>query len=484
MLNIRFIFKMLGAMFVIETLFMLMALGVALFYEGSDIRPFAYSCAILFGVGLTLLLVGWNANEHNAGRREGMLIVTLTWALLSFFGALPFYIGGYIDTMAGAYFETMSGFTTTGSSVVPDVEALPRGILFWRSLTQWQGGMGVIVFAVALLPMMGEGASQMFNAESTGITHERFRPRITQVAKRLWGIYVFLTALLVLLLWLGPMNLFDAINHAMTAIATGGFSTKNASIAYWNSPYIEYTLSLFMCIGATNMTLVYFFLNGKFSKLYKDEEVRWFYAIVLIATLITAIWIYANGMVDGIEAAFRNALFVVTTLISTTGYATANYIPWGPFFWMIALLLMVICGCAGSTCGGFKTGRFAILMKHLLNAFKAQTHPHAILPVRFNQQAVPMDVVNRILAFTVVYIALIVVTCLLLMMDGVAFDEAIGAAVTCMGNVGPGLGTCGAAGNFSAYSPESQWLLSFIMMTGRLEIFTVLTILLPGFWKQ
>ena len=280
------------------------------------------------------------------------------------------------------------------------------------------------------------------------------------------------------------MNLFDAINHAMTAIATGGFSTKNASIAYWNSPYIEYVLSLFMCIGATNMTLVYFFLNGKFSKLYKDEEVRWFYAIVLIATLITAIWIYTNGMVDGIEAAFRNALFVVTTLITTTGYATANYIPWGPFFWMIALLLMVICGCAGSTCGGFKTGRFAILMKHLLNAFKAQTHPHAILPVRFNQQAVPMDVVNRILAFTVVYIALIVVTCLLLMMDGVAFDEAIGAAVTCMGNVGPGLGTCGAAGNFSAYSPESQWLLSFIMMTGRLEIFTVLTILLPGFWKQ
>ena len=289
MLNIRFIFKMLGAMFVIETLFMLIALGVALFYEGSDIRPFAYSCAILFGVGLTLLLVGWNANEHNAGRREGMLIVTLTWALLSFFGALPFYIGGYIDTMAGAYFETMSGFTTTGSSVISDVEALPRGILFWRSLTQWQGGMGVIVFAVALLPMMGEGASQMFNAESTGITHERFRPRITQVAKRLWGIYVFLTALFVLLLWLGPMDLFDAINHAMTAIATGGFSTKNSSIAYWNSPYIEYTLSLFMCIGATNMTLVYFFLNGKFSKLYKDEEVRWFYAIVLIATLITAL---------------------------------------------------------------------------------------------------------------------------------------------------------------------------------------------------
>lgn len=226
MLNIRFIFKMLGLMFMIETVFLLIALIVAIFYQGDDVPAFGISSGILFVTGLLFFLVGMRANEHSAGRREGMLVVTLTWSLLSLFGMLPYYLSGYINNITDAYFETMSGFTTTGSSILNDIEALPHGLLFWRSLTQWQGGMGMIVFTVALMPILGEGASQMFDAESSGITHERFRPRITQVAKRLWGIYLFLTVLLAVLLYVGPMDLYDAVNHAMTTLATGVFHQK------------------------------------------------------------------------------------------------------------------------------------------------------------------------------------------------------------------------------------------------------------------
>ncbi len=484
MLNVRFIFKMLGIMFVLETLFMLAATAVAFIYKGDDFRPLALSSGILLLVGFLLYAIGFKANEHTAGRREGMLTVTLTWVLFSFFGMLPFYLGGYIDNITDAYFETMSGFTTTGSTILTNIEALPEGILFWRSLTQWQGGIGMIVFTVALMPIFGGGASQMFDAETPGITHERFRPRIAQVAKRLWGVYLFLTILLAFLLWLGPMDVYDAVNHSMTCMSTGGYSTKNASIAHWNSPYIEYIISIFMCIGATNMTLIYFFMNGKVMKLLKDEETIWFYAIVVLAVAVTFIWIYFNGIVTDVELAFRQAFFQVTSIISTCGFATADYIPWGPFFWMFALLLMMICGCAGSTSGGLKTGRVAILVKNLFNEFKKQTHPHAIIPVRMNGRVISSELVHRVLAFAFIYVGLMMFTSFILLADGVGFEEALGASVSAVSNTGPGLGSCGPVYNFSELPDLSKWVLSFAMMTGRLELFTVLTILLPGFWKQ
>lgn len=471
-------------MFVLETLFMLAATAVAFIYKGDDFRPLALSSGILLIVGLLLYAIGFKANEHTAGRREGMLTVTLTWVLFSFFGMLPFYLGGYIDNITDAYFETMSGFTTTGSTILTNIEALPEGILFWRSLTQWQGGIGMIVFTVALMPIFGGGASQMFDAETPGITHERFRPRIAQVAKRLWGVYLFLTILLAFLLWLGPMDVYDAVNHSMTCMSTGGYSTKNASIAHWNSPYIEYIISIFMCIGATNMTLIYFFMNGKVMKLLKDEETIWFYAIVVLAVAVTFIWIYFNGIVTDVELAFRQAFFQVTSIISTCGFATADYIPWGPFFWLFALLLMMICGCAGSTSGGLKTGRVAILVKNLFNEFKKQTHPHAIIPVRMNGRVISSELVHRVLAFAFIYVGLMMFTSFILLADGVGFEEALGASVSAVSNTGPGLGSCGPVYNFSGLPDLSKWVLSFAMMTGRLELFTVLTILLPGFWKQ
>ena len=337
-LNVRFIVKMLGLMLMLETLFMLSAVIVAFLYKGNDLYPLLWSSGIMAFVGFILYLLGVKANENTAGRREGMLTVTLTWILFSFFGMLPFCLGGYIPSIAGAYFETMSGYTTTGSTVLADVESLPHGILFWRSLTQWQGGIGMIVFTVALLPIFGVGASQLFDAETTSITHERFRPRVTQVAKRLWGLYVFFTLILVGLLWAGPMNLFDSVCHAFTCISTGGYSTKNNSVAFWNSAYIDYTLALFMFIGATNFTLLYFFMQGHFKKLLKNEEVRWYFFFVLVTIIVVVIWLITKGVVSDVVYAIRLATFQVITLITTTGFASADYLPWGSFFWMIALL--------------------------------------------------------------------------------------------------------------------------------------------------
>ncbi|MDH6306637.1 trk system potassium uptake protein TrkH [Parabacteroides sp. PF5-5] len=484
MLNFRFVIKMLGSMFILETFFMLMALAVSFIYKEGDFYPLLISCAILFAAGISFYLIGRRANEFAAGRREGMLVVTLTWTLLSLFGMLPFYLGGYINNITDAYFETMSGFTTTGASVLTNIEALPHGILFWRSLTQWQGGIGVVVFTVALLPIFGGGASQMFDAETTGITHERFRPRVTQVAKRLSGVYILLTIVLIGLLWLGPMNIYDAVNHALTTVSTGGYSTKNASVAFWDSSYIEYIVIIFMFIGSVNMTLLYFVFNGKPVKLFRDEEFRWFFFFVLIVVGITTAWLLYNNMAGDMENSFRKAAFQVVSIISSTGFATADYIPWGPFFWLIAITIMFVGGCAGSTSGGLKMGRFVILNKNLSNAFLKQTHPNAILPVRMNGHVVSADIVHRILAFAFVYIALILASCLILMLDGVGFEESIGATVSAISNVGPGLGKLGPINNYAEVPVVSKWFLAFLMMVGRLEIFTVLTILLPGFWKR
>ncbi|MDR1645034.1 MAG: TrkH family potassium uptake protein [Tannerellaceae bacterium] len=487
MLNIRFIIKMLGAMFLLETGFMLLATGVAFLYGGDDGCPLLLSCAILLAAGGGFFLIGRRANEQEAGYREGMLIVALTWTLLSLFGMLPFFLSGYIDSVTDAYFETMSGFTTTGASVLTDIEALPHGLLLWRSLTQWQGGIGVVVFTVALLPLFGGGASQMFEAETTGtgISHERFRPRVTQVAKRLSGVYLLLTFVAAFLLWMGPMDAFEAMNHALTTVSTGGYSTRNASIGHWDSAYIEYVTALFMLVGSVNMTLLYFFLKGNVHKLWGDEELRWFVFIILLATGATALWTGGmDGWTGGVEKTLRQAAFHVISLISSTGFMTTDYLPWGSFFWCIALILMFIGGCTGSTSGGLKAGRFVIIHKNLSNVFLRQMHPNAVLPVRMNRHVISTDNVYRCSAFAFVYLFLIMAGCLILTFDGMGFEESIAAAISAIGNTGPGLGVQGPAGNYASVPILSKWTLALLMMVGRLEIFTVLIIFLPGFWKQ
>ncbi len=470
-------------MFILESLFMSSAVVVAFIYKESDFYPLLISCVIMLLTGGLFSLAGRAATDPGNGRREGMLIVTLTWLSLSFLGMLPYYLGGYVGSVADAYFETISGFTTTGASIMTDIESLPHGILFWRSLTQWQGGIGVIVFTVAILPIFGVSASQMFEAETTGITHERFLPRVTQVAKRIWGVYLLLTGCVFLLLLMGPMTVFDAANHALTLISTGGYSTKNTSLAYWNSAYVEYVSIGSMFVGALNMSLIYFCFKGQVKRLFHDEEFRWFTGFVLVGIVIIAGWISLNHYPEE-EHAIRSAAFQVVTLISGSGFATDNYVAWGPFFWVVALILMLVSGCAGSTSGGLKMSRFVVLVKNLSNTLKKQTHPHAVIPVRVNDRAISADLVHRILAFAFAYLGLIIISCMVLAFLGMGFEEAVGAAVSCMGNVGPALGDLGPIANYASIPEAAKWYLGLLMMVGRLEVFTVLTILVPGFWKQ
>jgi trk system potassium uptake protein TrkH len=480
--NFRFIFKTMGFLLIIESILLMISAVVSFYYHEKIGDSFLISAAITLFVGVLFRLLGAEARERNIGKREGFLIVSLSWVILSAFGMLPFILGGVIPNVSDAYFETMSGFTTTGCTIMPDIDDVPLGILFWRSLTQWVGGLGIIVIALAVLPMIGGNATFLYDAETTGIVRDRFQPRIKQVAKRLLATYIFLTLTIAILLWIGPMSLFDAICHALTTASTGGFSTKQASIAYWDSPYIEYVTSIFMFIGGINFSLIYFFFKGKPKKLFQDEEVRWYFGMYAVFTIIICIGLIISGQIDIREDAFRTSLFQVTSAITTTGFSTANFTDWGPFYAFMIYFLMLVCACAGSTSGGVKVVRIVVLFKNAVNEFKRQVHPTAILPVRINKQVLPVDVVTKILAFIFLYLLILFVSFLVLSYTGVSFEDSITASVSCMGNVG--LGSIGGVNHFGNISDTAKWFLSFLMLTGRLELFTVLSLFMPAFWKQ
>ena len=484
-MNIRFVIRALGAFLILETGFLLMATGVAYLYGGADVMPLLMSAALMFGAGMALFLTGRKAHENHAGRREGILTVSLTWVILSLFGMMPFYLGGYVDTFVDAYLEAMSGFTTTGLLVIQDIEQLPHGILFWRSMMQWQGGIGMVVFTVALLPLFGGGASQLYDAEVTGFSHERFLPRVTKAAKRLSGVYILLTLLIALLLWLGPMDFFDAINHAMTGISTGGISTKNANIAHWHSSYVEYVMMFCMCIGGMKLLLFYFAAKGDFKPFRRDEETRWYLIYMLIFIVLSVVWLFYNHHTthETIEQTIRKGAFQVISLSTSTGYITADYLSWGQFYRLVAIVLMLICGCGGSTSGGIKMGRALILFKNMANEFRKQTHPAAVLSVRVNGRAISQDVIHRVHVFVIVYFLLIGFSWFFLIVNGLNIEQALSTAVSAIGNVGLSAGIVGD-GRVCGLSALSKWYISLIMMVGRLEIFTVLTILLPGFWRK
>jgi len=461
-----------------------MATVISFYYhEYSGDAMLACSTVTLIA-GIVLRLLGFEAFERPIGKRESFLAVTLTWVVMSVFGMLPYYFSGVIPDIHNAFFETMSGFTTTGSTILLDIDSVPKGLHFWRCLSQWIGGIGIIVFALVLLPVVGGNASVLYDAEVTGISRERFRPRASQVAKRLWATYILVTSILVFLLWVGPMDFFDSVCHAMSTMSTGGYSTKQASIAYWNSAYIEYIIAIFMFIGGTNFSLIFLAIKGNPKKLIKDEEFRWYFYICLIFTLVVALSLFFSGHITNAEQSFRTSLFQVISVITTTGFATADYMLWGAFYTFIICLLMLFCACAGSTSGGVKIVRIVVLCKNAINEFKHQVHPNAILPVRLNGNVVPIDVVTKILAFIFLYLAILIFSFLVLSFSGMGFEESIGAAISCMGNVGPGLGTMGPSGHFADIPVFSKWYLSFLMLTGRLELFTVLSLFMPAFWKR
>lgn len=482
MINGRIIINILGFLLAIEGLFIMLSIPVSLFYAEGDYLVFLYSGLATGIPGL----IGWvltRKAEKNIGKRDGYIIVSLGWILFSLFGALPFVISGSIPSYTDAFFETMSGFTTTGASILDNVESLSHGLLFWRSLTQWIGGMGIIVLSLAVLPLLGIGGMQLFIAEVPGPTPDKLHPRIKGTAKRLWLIYIFLTLAQTLLLWAGKMDFFDAINHAFTTMATGGYSTKQASVAYWDSPYIHYVITLFMFLAGTNFTLSYFAFHLRFEKVFRNEEFRFYSVLTLLFTVFIAISLFLTSNYN-LEASFRHALFQVVSIMTTTGFVTSDYLSWIPVLGLVIFVLMFFGGSAGSTGGSVKIVRVVLLFKNSMLELKRLIHPNAILPVRLNRQVVDPQIVTNVLAFVSFYLLTLVVSTVVMSAMGYDMDTCLGAVASCLGNIGPGLGLVGPVETYSHLPAFGKWFLSFLMLIGRLELFTVLILFSPDFWRR
>ena len=482
MINTKMIARIMGSLFFIEAGFLILCSFLAVYYNESDLSAFLTSTAITVGAGIIASLTGKNA-EKKISRRDGYVIVTFAWVFFSLFGMLPFYLSGYIPCITDAFFETMSGFTTTGASILNNIESLPHGLLFWRSMTQWIGGLGIVFFTIAVLPIFGVGSVQLFAAEATGPTHDKVHPRIGVTAKWIWTIYLGLTIAEIILLIAGGMDFFDSVCHSLTTAATGGYSTKQNSIAFFNSPYIEYVISIFMFISGINFTLLLFFVNRKFKKVIDNAELKWYFWSVAGFTGVIAVVLYYTGSMDA-EEAFRKSLFQVISLHTSTGFATDDYMLWTPVLWGLLTIVMVMGACAGSTSGGLKCIRMVILAKVSRNECKHLLHPNAVLPVRINKQVIPPSIVSTVLAFFFLYFIIIIISILIMMGMGIGAEESIGCVVSSIGNMGPGLGDTGPAYSWNALPDAAKWLLSFLMLLGRLELFTVLLLFTPEFWKR
>ncbi|MBD3409352.1 MAG: TrkH family potassium uptake protein [Ignavibacteriales bacterium] len=483
MLNLRSVFYIVGFLLVVEGAFLLTSLGFSLYYDDGAWRVILFSGLGAAAFGGAVMLLSRGETTENLRARDGYLIVTIGWLALSAVGAIPFVVHGAIPSYTDAFFETISGFTTTGASIMNDIESAPAGLLYWRSLTQWMGGMGIIVLSLAILPLLGIGGMQLFVAEMPGPTKDKVHPRVKETAKRLWGIYAALTAIETALLYAGGMSFFDAINHAFTTMATGGFSPKQASVAAYDSPFIHYVIVVFMFLAGVNFTIHYRALKGRFGEAAKNEEFRTYAAVLGVATLgVTAAILHYMDL--GVEESFRTALFQVVSMTTTTGYVTADYELFAPFAPLLFFLLLFVGGSAGSTGGGVKISRHILLFKNGLAEFKRLTHPRAVIPVRFNGEAVGQDVMRNVTAFFLIYLFLFVVGAFALALTGLDFMTAMGASATCLGNVGPGVGGVGPVSNFAAVSDAGKWLLSALMLLGRLELFTALVIVSSAFWRR
>ncbi len=481
-MNLRAVFHLISYVLLVMGLAMAGCAGLAfgLREEPLVFRAFLVSGGVTLAVGAVLAMA--TRGRIDLSRRDGFGIVVFGWLSAAVCGALPFGLTGVIAHPVAALFETMSGFTTTGATILIDIEIVPRGLLFWRSMTHWLGGMGIIVLTLAILPILGVGGMQLFIAEAPGTTPNRLHPRITETAKRLWGIYMILTFIQTLLLMFGGMDLFDALCHAFSTMATGGFSTQNDSITGY-SPYIQYVIVLFMIIAGTSFSLHYFLLKGQFDKVLGNEELRFYLSIIGVFTLIIAGGILLTQQA-GIENAFRDSLFQVVSIATTTGFITTDYLQWHGFLWFLLFVLMFTGGCIGSTGGGIKMIRILVLAKNTRLELKRLIHPMAVIPVRLNNKAIPGDIIQNFLAFFLLYMLIIVAGSGVMTIFGLDFTTAIGAATATLGNIGPAIGKLGAIDNYAFIPNGGKWMLSFFMLIGRLELFTVLLLFSPSFWKH
>ncbi len=482
-----------GILIMMESLLLAFCAIVSLFYREGHWQVFLLTAvgALLTGIGCKM--GGEQEREKRLTRADSFLVVTLSWVVFSIIGTIPYIYIADMD-VSSAFFEAMSGFTTTGATCIADVDAMPHDLLFWRSLTHWIGGLGIVVFSFALVPSYEMKSSNVFSAEVTGLDVDKLRPKIGDTARRLLFIYLFLTAICALCYWLGPMNIFDSVCHAMSTIATGGFSTHTASIGYYHSKYLEYVCSLFMIISSVNFSLFYYASIGRPSTLWRNEETKTFFSILATSVLLfTILFMFApawncpqNLLPHGFEETFRSALFHVSSIMSSTGFAAQkfDYVSWGASFWGPTVTIMAIGACAGSTAGGIKVLRVLIAVKCLFNELILQLHPRAILSVRVNGHAISEEKVRRTLSFVFVYLLLVAFGAACHGLLGADVDTSIGASICTLSNVGPGTGSVGPAGSFAQILPAGKWLMSFYMLVGRLEIFTVLFLFIPNYWKE
>lgn len=480
--NYRVIVNILGTLLMLNGAFMLTCIPFSLYYQEGDLWAIMGSSVITAIAGFCMWFFSRRNLSKEIKKRDGYIVVTFGWLFMSFFGSVPYILSGAIPNLTDAFFETLSGFSTTGATILTDIESVHKGILFWRSLTQWIGGMGIIVLTVAILPILGIGGMQLFVAEAPGISPDKLQPRIKETAKRLWLIYLGLTFTETILLWVGGMSFYDAINHSLTTMATGGFSTKNASIAYFTSPFIQYVIIVFMFLAGTNFTMTYFALHKNFKKVLNNEEFRTYAGFCLAASIIVGLVVF-NVSNESFEKSIRDGLFQVVSVVTTTGYITADYTSWAPFITALFFFMMFFGASAGSTAGGVKIVRHLILIRNSFLEIKRQLHPNAVIPVRFNGKAVSREITYNILAFIMIYIFIFAFGSMLMGIFGADFDTAIGSVATCLGNIGPGIGEVGPVDNFASISAPGKWLLSFLMLLGRLELFTVLILFTPYFWK-
>lgn len=481
-MNFRTVINIVSITLIILSIFMLFPIGVSIINKSSDIFAFILSFVLTLFTGTLMLALTKQYKHEELMYREAFMTVTLTWLAISFFGSLPYIFSASVNSLTDAFFESMSGFTTTGASIFADVERLPAGVLFWRSMTQWIGGMGIIVFALAVLPIIGTGGMQLFKAEVPEISVDKLRPRIIDTAKALWLIYIGITGIIIILYFIAGMNIYDAICHAFTTISTGGFSTKNTSIAYFNSPLLEYISSFGMFLGGINFALYFYLLKGNLGVFFKNAEFRFYFFIIIgiIFLLTIDLCCYYSSYSESI----RYAVFQVVSIMTTTGYTTADYLKWNSFSQLILLIIMFFGGMIGSTGGGIKQVRVYLMIKQIYREFYQLVHPRAVLALKLDDKFLTKETLGSIWGF--VFLALFVCAIASVAMTGTGLDliTSVSTVVSAMNNVGPALGQAGPAGNYSSIPVFGKWILIFCMLAGRLEYYTVLILFTPAFWKR
>lgn len=475
------IINVLGHLLIVEAGLMIPSLLVALYYGSYDWKAILFSILITGIAGLLMSRIFKYKQSIQA--KEGLAIVGFGWILASIFGALPFIFSGTITSWIDAFFETISGFTTTGASIVDNIESFPKGILFWRSFTHWIGGMGILVFTVALLPMFGIGGFQIYKTESPGPTPDRIVPRVRDTAKILYTIYTIITAIEIILLVLGGMSLYDSAIHTFGTVGTGGFGIKANSVAYYQSTYIHLVIAIFMTLCGANFSLYYLLFKRKWREVVKNTELRFYLGIILISVILVSLNIYSSMKYDNFGIALRDSFFQVSSIITTTGYTTVDFDKWPTFSKMILFTLMFIGGCAGSTAGGIKNIRIVVLLKAIKREFYRILHPRAVIPIKIDGKVISNNTIAGISSFFALFIFIFIISTMIVSLDGVDFESAASAVAATLGNVGPAFGFAGPLRSYSGFSNLSKIVMSICMLLGRLEIFTLMILFNPEIWK-